>query len=71
MCYKLFLYTFEKIIKNTMRTQNNFINHVTKQINDLTDVIIEELYEDESDILPDAVDDLTEILKQLKQDYER
>jgi len=54
-----------------MRNQNNFINHVTKQINDLTDVIIEELYEDESDVLPDAVDDLTEILKQLKQDYER
>lgn len=54
-----------------MKNQQGFINHTTKQINNLTDVIIEELYEDESDIIHEASNELIEILKQLQQDYER
>lgn len=54
-----------------MREQTTFINHTIKQINDLSDTIYEELWEEDPTLLLKALSNLIEILKQLQQDYER
>lgn len=66
---KHFLYTFEKN-KNNMRNNTQFINHTIKQINDLSDTIYEELWEEDETLLLKALSELIEVLKQLQQDYE-
>lgn len=53
-----------------MRNQQRFINHTIKQINDLSDTIYEELWEENPEKLLKALSDLIDILKQLQQDYE-
>jgi len=54
-----------------MRNQQGFINHTIKQINDLSDTIYEELWEENPTLLLKAISELIDILKQLQQDYER
>lgn len=53
-----------------MRTNTQFINHTIKQINDLSDTIYEELWEEDETLLLKALSELIEILRQLQQDYE-
>lgn len=64
MFIKTFLNTFTTKSKN----MNGFINHTTKQINDLTDTIYEELFEDNSEKLIIAIDELIDLLTSLKKD---
>jgi hypothetical protein len=53
-----------------MSTNNQFINHTIKQINDLTDVIYEELHEDQSEELMNAIQELIQLLNSIVKDYE-
>jgi hypothetical protein len=53
-----------------MSNNTTFINHTIKQINDLSDTIYEELWEEDPTLLLKSLSELIEILKQLQQDNE-
>lgn len=53
-----------------MSTKNQFINHVIKEINELTDVIYEELYEEQSKELIPKIQELIQLLNSIVKDYD-